>query len=534
MIKSLRLLILFIIGISCSNPVKKENITEESVKKEIEKIQSLRDSVNPTMIINSLKKVKQHAKTIKYDWGIVNCNLILMNNFLITGNDKESIAIAKENEVLIKNLKNNFFACRHYRLQGSAYLNLGMDDQGLNDLKKALEYNKKISVTNDKYFELAMLYDVLALHETIRGDLSGPNLKIYYQKELWAIQNIDNSKEMEGKKSRMLSFLYFSLGILSNKQKKTKEAENYFHKSLDICKKFNITRDTPVIVNNEMAWLLFDQKKYDSCIAYAQKGMILERNDSKADIRRDLYEVLYKSYSEKGDLQNSSRYTKLYMKLNDSILEAQQIAINEPVKNIIQEKEKDHQKNMTTILVITGISIFILAILTFFLWRRSQKIFHSRYENIISQLKNAENNRTRSSVSENADISKVSVSDKSSNIHDHTLNIILQKLNRFEKSEKFLKKDNSLTFLANSLETNPRYLSEIIKQYKQKNYNNYINGLRIQHIIQLLYKEPIYREYKITYLAEYCGFASREVFAIAFKKETGVTPSYFIEQLRND
>ncbi|MFC3158036.1 Helix-turn-helix domain-containing protein [Chryseobacterium arachidis] len=77
------------------------------------------------------------------------------------------------------------------------------------------------------------------------------------------------------------------------------------------------------------------------------------------------------------------------------------------------------------------------------------------------------------------------------------------------------------------------YLIQLNDFYGIPRFNSYLNGLRIQHFTEQLYKEPVFREYKITYLAEYCGFASREVFANAFKKETGVTPSYFINQLRN-
>lgn len=92
----------------------------------------------------------------------------------------------------------------------------------------------------------------------------------------------------------------------------------------------------------------------------------------------------------------------------------------------------------------------------------------------------------------------------------------------------------SLSGLASYLDTNTKYLSEILKQYKGKKFCDYINGLRILYIMEILYKNPIYREYKISYLAESCGFGSREVFAVVFKKETGISPSYFINNLKRD
>ncbi|KPE52851.1 AraC family transcriptional regulator [Chryseobacterium indologenes] len=38
---------------------------------------------------------------------------------------------------------------------------------------------------------------------------------------------------------------------------------------------------------------------------------------------------------------------------------------------------------------------------------------------------------------------------------------------------------------------------------------------------------------KISYLAEKSGFSTREVFTVTFKKETGISPSHFIKELKN-
>ncbi|GAA5087180.1 hypothetical protein GCM10023210_09920 [Chryseobacterium ginsengisoli] len=164
---------------------------------------------------------------------------------------------------------------------------------------------------------------------------------------------------------------------------------------------------------------------------------------------------------------------------------------------------------------INSLERYLVLTIWFFI-RKNKRLPHSECQNFSSQLENIPDEKE--------------ISEKNLLINSITVNNILQKLEKFESSKKFLRKDVNLTALANRLDTNPRYLSEIIKHYKGKNYSNYINSLRIHHIIEKLHVEPIYREYKITYLAEYCGFASREVFAAAFKKELGVTPSHFISQ----
>lgn len=87
--------------------------------------------------------------------------------------------------------------------------------------------------------------------------------------------------------------------------------------------------------------------------------------------------------------------------------------------------------------------------------------------------------------------------------------------------------------MSNLFNTNPKYLSQIIRESRNQNFNSYINQLRINYISNKLYSTTLYREYKISYLAEECGYASPQVFINAFRKETGMTPSYFINELKN-
>ena len=109
---------------------------------------------------------------------------------------------------------------------------------------------------------------------------------------------------------------------------------------------------------------------------------------------------------------------------------------------------------------------------------------------------------------------------------------LLKKIEAFETSQKFLRKNLTLSYMSDLFNTNPRYLSQIIHDHKGQNFNNYINRLRINYISDRLYNVIIYREYKVSYLAEECGYASPQVFINAFRKETGMTPSYFIKELK--
>jgi AraC-like DNA-binding protein len=111
---------------------------------------------------------------------------------------------------------------------------------------------------------------------------------------------------------------------------------------------------------------------------------------------------------------------------------------------------------------------------------------------------------------------------------------ILNKLKKFENSKRFLNKDFSLSILAGQLDTNTKYLSEVINSHYHMNFNTYINKLRINYIVEKLKTDPNFIKYRISYLAENCGFTSHSAFATVFKNITGLTPVKFIEFLNNE
>lgn len=86
----------------------------------------------------------------------------------------------------------------------------------------------------------------------------------------------------------------------------------------------------------------------------------------------------------------------------------------------------------------------------------------------------------------------------------------------------------SVQFLSKKMKTNSKYLSEIINKHKGKNFNAYINDLRIDYIIDMMQTDPKFLNYKVSYLAENCGFASHSVFTVVFKSVTNLTPKQFI------
>lgn len=119
-------------------------------------------------------------------------------------------------------------------------------------------------------------------------------------------------------------------------------------------------------------------------------------------------------------------------------------------------------------------------------------------------------------------------------VSEETEKQLLEGLERFETSTDYTRSDMSISFLAARLNTNNKYLSDVIKRHKAKNFNGYINQLRVNYIIEKLKTEPVYLNYKISYLAEESGFSSHSSFATVFKSVTGISPTKFLDLLKKE
>lgn len=108
---------------------------------------------------------------------------------------------------------------------------------------------------------------------------------------------------------------------------------------------------------------------------------------------------------------------------------------------------------------------------------------------------------------------------------------LLNKLTKVMEDEKLYENPEiSLPKLAKQIDTSPHRLSEVINKKTGKNFTDFINEYRIVKAKEMLI-DPHYGQYKIAAIAFDCGFNTLSTFNLAFKKNTGKTPSEFRESL---
>ncbi|AYZ12787.1 AraC family transcriptional regulator [Chryseobacterium arthrosphaerae] len=515
--KSFIVLLIFLIPIT----LQSQDISSPlSVDNEI-KIYKSKLSENPKENLNDLKKLREKSNKINYKRGTYTCTYLIISIYInYFGDFDKVIEETKTGEKIARELNDNEAIADMFQLRGISYIELGMSDVGLGNLNKALTYAIQIKSDQQKYKTLSLIYDNIGGYYDNAQDLE--KFVKYKRKSLDEITHVKEENEEDIQlKYRLIAAQNMNIGHFFHKKNQLDSAEHYFLKTHEIYNtKFRLSnfREKADLLNR-LSRLYYDRKDFSKSVNFAHLGLNVQKGATTPKLRKELYEIMYLAFLGSKNADSAAYYSAKYTALNDSLSIADKKSVNKSLGRIITEKNTGYSKNIT-IIVFSSVLIVIIIIISFVLYIRNNKVKTRRkYEALINEIesKSDENLKVKNRVS----------------ITDDTLEKILESLNTFEENNEFINKDTSLPKLAHQLDTNTTYLSEVIRQHKNNNFNNYINGLRIKYIIRLLYNNPVFREYKISYLAEKSGFSSREVFTITFKKETGISPSHFIKELKD-
>ncbi|WP_159447466.1 helix-turn-helix domain-containing protein [Moheibacter sediminis] len=268
--------------------------------------------------------------------------------------------------------------------------------------------------------------------------------------------------------------------------------------------------------------IIDSKSKIFSARAYLQNENYLMKADSLLKLNPDvilqleLHEKLAKYYlkSNQKDLykQNILERNELENIIDQSKIKARDLVISH-IENQRKEEKSVFENYLFWILTV----LVLLSLYGVFYYLKTKRDY-KRFLAIMQ--KNQEEQREKLG--------------KTNSIPEKTEQLLLKKLEKFEQSQKFIQPDISLTNLAKSLDTNTKYLSDIINRNKGCNFNQYINEHRINYIIEKMKSEPKYLNYKMFYLAQECGFSSQSSFSTVFKSVTGISPLSFIKFLKNE
>lgn len=270
----------------------------------------------------------------------------------------------------------------------------------------------------------------------------------------------------------------------------------------------------------------FFKEDYHTASEILEKGLSKIENLPYNSLKAKIYESLSKNYFALHDDEKYHQYNKLYTELRTKMDSNTKEGIRYIVKlvetnqnnNLEFQNQKQLKKTGFTaagfLAIITGLLI------CFLLLKSSNKDLKKQAEFFEKQKK----------LEEASVINKIIEKDPNK-ISKEKEDEILQKLEEWEKQQRYLDKNMTISMLSSQMGVNTKYLSEVINSSKGKNFNGYINELRINHIARLLRTDPVYLNYKVSYLAEYSGFSSHSAFTTVFKSVTGMSPNAYIQEI---
>ena len=77
-------------------------------------------------------------------------------------------------------------------------------------------------------------------------------------------------------------------------------------------------------------------------------------------------------------------------------------------------------------------------------------------------------------------------------------------------------------------------MSKVINEHKNQSFSEYITNLRLQYALERLKNDKKFRALTIDTISKEIGFNNIVSFIKAFKKKTGIYPSYFIKKLNSE
>lgn len=314
-------------------------------------------------------------------------------------------------------------------------------------------------------------------------------------------------------------------------------SEEYYWKAIKILPESN---PSTALAYDGLGKVKYFQKKYNESEKYFLKALEFAEHSDHPELKRRVYSSISELYEKTNQYQKATVYRKKYIEVFNNIQDKYKNTVDNDYNKLDGEKEQYVSWNNTKNIVIIIASLLILSlIIIFIINKKKQKEEYQKFKSIIDHYKEKEeyvleSKIVTSDIEDNESEEEIITEEIDAEnspidiaINKETETKILAQLDQFEKDEMFNSSSISLSYVAIEFNTNTRYISYVIKKHKGTDFKSYINKLRINYIIHKLNTSSKYRKYKVSALAEECGFASHSKFTITFKSITGISPSSF-------
>ncbi|WP_183148035.1 helix-turn-helix domain-containing protein [Chryseobacterium nematophagum] len=507
-----------------------------------------------------LQKAKKEKNTLEIAEGY---NLIHFNKDFST-----SLKYIDSLALITKDIKENLYPARTYLIKGNLYYKHDNLKAALDNYIVGLKYAKE---QNDEKQTAYANMNIAYINSYVGKNLEAAKIFRYY---LYNGKNITDDYQHNQMRIALIS-CYLEIGKLDSANILIKEGQryaligknkydsnlySYLSGTYDLkLKKYNTaitklsnayTYFTNTNENSNANYSLYNlgktyeeiKNKKKVVETYTQLDFNVQKTDITFPELREVYTYLIDYYKEINDTEKQLYYIDRFLKIDKKLDEQFRYLSTELPKkydtpNLLQEKENiinELKKKKTLFYITIGVMTLLLVLLLFlyFKSRKSEQKHQKIAQNLINSIEKRHKIQPITEVEEILIEKPIQQEEKViKNIAEEVIQTILTELLYFETNKHFLKKGITLSSLAQSINTNTAYLSEVINTHKEKNFTGYLNDLQIDYALERLVEDKLFRSYKLAAIADELGYNSSQVFTAAFKKKTQTTLSTYIKEI---
>lgn len=499
-------------------------------------------------------------------------NLWNSSDYYILKDAIRSLRYAKQASLLSERYGDSFNRAKSYLILGKCLLSIDMHRESLFYLDKGLK-----EPATAEHHVLKVLF------KEFKGDNYGKmGLPEQEFNEYYDILSFVPKDEKNHEYQRLISRTYARIADNLNKRNEYTKADVYINKAIKIQERFsegeiyNIYMIKGEISLNRKAYdsaYYFFNKSYDlvnkdveyeyvnlrlfgdyyketnnipKAISYYEQALsnMIKSKINDVSNKAELYKNLAQLSGQVGNINKRNFYSELYQNEYEKLQNKNNKDIQFAVTSVLnqEQEEKKLLKKSNSITIFSLLLVFSILSIIFYIKllkiNKRKKELKIRFEEIVIELEERKKSQEKYNLESYGNAfqaqdekPEISVKPNTKLISDEKEKVLVSKLMQFENGIAFTEKGFTQSNLATILETNTKYLNYLLKKHRSKNFNDYVNGLKINFIVDKIYNHPEYLNYKISYLSEICGFSSQSRFTHIFKQEQGMSPSEFITQL---
>lgn len=495
-----------------------QNNTFDSLYQQMSKVSS---TSTPQTALSHLIKLEKASTTSEEQIEVYLLRASLLRQY---GNRDRAIVTLKQADSLAARYKHPNLQARIQGALSTLYRENGIETLG------------KLSLIKAKYWSRAIRNPIEL--SILKGNLMQEQAYYHMNAALYtdAIKSLlEGRKEFEKIEDAKLRFFHLAstdqlIGENYIRLKDTPKAIDVLGNALDELKD-SAYPESPLkgFIYNSLGMAHLIGQDYETSFSLLMKAQQVGEQADFLELKKQVLASLKEHAKQIGDNKQYVFYNEKYMQLIEQQLDVQMKIADFLVGSYYEKEGETKDAYKKYVLYSLSIGSGMLVFISLFYYRRRKYSKENESNSRMPAPVIAPVVTPNEVVLKTIDITPVD----HGYIAKETEELILQGIQLFEARKEFLKHEISLSKLASQIGVNHRYLSYVIKHHKQQDFSSYINTLRIDYIVMLLQENPETLKYKISYLADLCGFASHSRFTITFKRIKGISPSSFIEQIKD-